>query len=154
MPRSLKATSTKNEADGVTMNVLSSEIKSLMSKYRKFVVYGLSPDPEKPSHYVPLYMREKGWDVVGVYPKQHAVNGFQIYDKLANVPKEYLKFVDVFRASDRIPEVVDEVLAVGETEALWLQLGISHPEAESRAEKAGLKVVSNHCLIPEHKRWF
>lgn len=136
------------------MNVLDSEIKSLMSKYKKFVVYGLSPDPEKPSHYVPLYMRQQGWEVVGVYPKSHAVNDFKIYDSLKSVPKEYLKFVDVFRASDRIPEVVDEVLAAGGTEALWLQLGISNPEAEARAEKAGLKVVSNHCLIPEHKRWF
>lgn len=136
------------------MNVLDSEIKTLMSKYKKFVVYGLSPDPEKPSHYVPLYMREKGWDVVGVYPKHHAVNGFKIYDKLSSVPKEYLKFVDVFRASDRIPEVVDEVLATGGTEALWLQLGITNADAEVLAERAGLKVVSNRCLIPEHKRWF
>ncbi len=136
------------------MNVHDSEIKNLMSKYKKFVVYGLSPDPEKPSHYVPLYMKEKGWDIVGVYPKSHSVNGFKIYDKLSNVPKEYLKFVDVFRASDRIAEVVDEVLAAGGTEALWLQLGISNAEAESRAEKAGLKVVANRCLIPEHKRWF
>jgi uncharacterized protein len=92
------------------MNVLDSEIKSLMSKYKKFVALGLSPDPVKPSHYVPLYMREHGWDVVGVYPKSHSVNGFKIYDTLANVPKEYLKFVDVFRAPDRIPEVVTEVL--------------------------------------------
>lgn len=136
------------------MNVKDSEIKALMSQYKKFVVYGLSPDPEKPSHYVPLYMREKGWDVVGVYPKPHSVNGFKIYGSLADVPKDYLKFVDVFRASDRIPEVVDEVLSIGGTEALWLQLGISHAEAEAKAEKAGLKVVSNHCLIPEHKRWF
>ncbi len=136
------------------MNVLDSEIKALMSMYKKFVVYGLSPDPEKPSHYVPLYMKEKGWDVVGVYPKHHSVNGFKIYDQLSSVPKEYLKFVDVFRASDRIPEVVDEVLATGGTDALWLQLGITHADAEDRAEKAGLKVVSNRCLIPEHKRWF
>ena len=133
------------------MNVLDSEIKSLMSKYKKLVVYGLSPDPEKPSHYVPLYMRSMGWEVVGVYPKSHSVNGFKIYDKLANVPKEYLKFVDVFRASDRIPEVVDEVLAAGGTEALWLQLGITHPEAEARAEKAGLKVAA-YAFFSESRR--
>lgn len=136
------------------MNVQDSEIKNLMSRYKKFVVYGLSPDPTKPSHYVPLYMREKGWDVVGVYPKPHSVNGFKIYDKLSEVPPEYLKFIDVFRASDRIPEVVNEVLSLKGPEALWLQLGISNPEAERRAETAGLKVVSNRCLIPEHKRWF
>lgn len=136
------------------MNVNDSEIKSLLQKYQKFTVYGLSSDPEKPSNYVPVYMQEQGWDVVGTYPKPHDVGGFKIYNKLSDVPSEYRKFVDVFRSSDRIPEVVDEVLALGGVEVLWLQLGISHPEAEARAEKAGIKVVSNRCLIPEHKRWF
>lgn len=136
------------------MNVKDSEIKDLLSKYKKFSVYGLSNDPEKASHYVPLYMREHGWSMVGTYPKKHEVNGFQIYNKLSEIPAEYRKFVDVFRSSDRIPEVVDEVLATGGVEVLWLQLGIANPEAEARAEKAGIKVVSNRCLIIEHKKWF
>ena len=136
------------------MNVQDSEFKALLSQYKKFAVYGLSPDAEKPSHYVPIYMREQGWEMVGTYPKPHAASGFKIYRSLAEVPLEYRKFVDVFRSSDRIPEVVDEVLAAGGVEVLWLQLGISHPEAEKRAEAAGLRVVSNRCLIPEHKKWF
>lgn len=134
------------------MNVKDSEIKSLMNQYKKIAVYGLSPDAQKASHYVPLYMRDHGWDIVGTYPKPHNENRFQIYQSLREVPAEYRKFVDVFRSSDRIPDVVDEVLEVGGVEVLWLQLGISHPEAEARAEKAGIKVVSNRCLIIEHKR--
>ncbi|OYZ10973.1 MAG: CoA-binding protein, partial [Bdellovibrio sp. 28-41-41] len=63
-------------------------------------------------------------------------------------------FLDVFRSSDKIPDVVEEVIATGGVEVLWLQLGISHPEAELKAEKAGIKVISNRCLIIEHKRWF
>ncbi len=136
------------------MNVKDNEIKNLMSSYKKFTVYGLSLKAEKPSHYVPLYMRNHGWEMVGTYPKLHEVNGFTVYKSLAEVPAEYRKFLDVFRSSDRIPDVVDEVLAVGGIEVLWLQMGISHPEAEKRAEAAGIKVVSNRCLIPEHKRWF
>lgn len=136
------------------MNVKDEEIKDLLLASKKIAVYGLSPDAEKPSHYVPVYIRNHGWDVVGTYPKTHNSGGFQIYGSLAEVPPEYRKFVDVFRSSDRIPEVVDEVLAVGGVEVLWLQLGISHPEAEKRAEEAGLKVVSNRCLIIEHKKWF
>jgi predicted CoA-binding protein len=73
---------------------------------------------------------------------------------LADVPADYRKFVDVFRASDRVPDVVDEALSVGGVEVLWLQLGISHPEAEKRSEQAGIRVVSNRCLIIEHKKWF
>jgi len=136
------------------MNVQDHEIKALLEKYKKFSVYGLSPDPEKASHYVPLYMKNQGWSVVGTYPKNHNADDFKIYSQLKDVPAEYRRFLDVFRSSDRIPEVVDEVLATGGIEVLWLQLGISHPEAEKRAEAAGLKVVSNRCLIIEHKRWF
>lgn len=136
------------------MNVKDNEIKELMQKYKKIAVIGLSPDPEKPSHSVPLYMREQGWDVVGIYPKPHDVNGFKIYNTLKEVPAEYRKFVDVFRASERIPEIVDEVLEVGGVELLWLQLFISNPEAEKRAEDAGIKVISNRCLVIEHRKKF
>lgn len=136
------------------MNVKDSEIKSLLEKYKKFSVYGLSSEPEKPSHYVPLYMRNHGWDMVGTYPQNHSANGFRIYKSLQEVPADYRKFVDVFRGSERIPYVVDEILKIGGVEVLWLQLGISHPEAEARAEKAGIKVVSDRCLIIEHKKWF
>ncbi len=136
------------------MNVKDNQIKTLMEKYKKFCVYGLSPDLSKPSHYVPVYMRNQGWEMVGVYPKAHDAGGFQIYDSLSNVPAAYRKFVDVFRSSEKIPELVEEVLRVGGVEVLWLQLGITNPEAEARAEKAGIQVVSNRCLIPEHRRWF
>ena len=137
------------------MNVKDSEIKDLLTQYQSISVYGLSPDPTKPSHYVPVFMRDHGWKIpAGTYPQIHDVGGFKIYQSLAEIPKEQRKFLNVFRASNRIPDVVDEVLAASGVEVLWLQLGIAHPEAELRAEKAGLKVVSNRCLIIEHNRWF
>ena len=136
------------------MNIKDNEIKSLLEKYKKFSVYGLSPDPQKASYYVPEYMRIHGWKMVGTYPKKHEAGDFKIFNSLKDVPLEYRKFVDVFRSSDRIPDVVDEVLAAGGVEVLWLQLGISNSEAERRAEKAGLKVISDRCLIIEHKKWF
>ena len=136
------------------MNVADNEIKELLLNYKKFTVYGLSPNDKKPSHYVPLYMQDHGWDVVGTYPKPHDQAVFKIYKSLKEVPAQYRKFIDVFRASDKIPELVNEVIAVGGVEVLWLQLGISHPEAEAKAEKSGIRVVSNRCLIPEHQRLF
>lgn len=136
------------------MNVKENEIKNLLESYKKICVYGLSNDTSKPSFTVPLYMKENGWDLVGTYPKIHSADGFKIYQSLKEVPAEYRKFVDVFRASDRIPEVVDEVLSVGGVEVLWLQLGISNIEAEKKAEAAGIKVISNKCLVIEHRKWF
>lgn len=136
------------------MNIKDSEFKKLLNDNKKITVIGLSPDSEKASHYVPLYMREQGWDIVGVYPKAHSAAGFKIYASLKDVPEDYKKFVNVFRSSDKIPDVVDDILAVGGVETLWLQLGISNNDAEKRAEDNGIKVVSDRCLIIEHKKWF
>jgi uncharacterized protein len=136
------------------MNIKDSEIKQLLNEYKKITVVGLSPDAEKASHYVPLYMREQGWDIVGVYPKAHSAAGFKIYSTLKDVPEDYKKFVNVFRSSDKIPDVVEDALAVGGVETIWLQLGIHNSDAEKTAEEHGMKVVSDRCLIIEHKKWF
>lgn len=136
------------------MNTSDSDIKKILETYKKITVIGLSPDPSKPSQGVPIFMRNQGFDIVGVYPKENEINGFKIYSSLAEVPPEYRKFVNVFRASNKIPEVVDEVLKVGGVEVLWLQLGIHHEEAEKRAENAGLKVISDRCLKIEYRGHF
>jgi uncharacterized protein len=136
------------------MKLQDTEIKNLMLAYKKIAVIGLSDAMEKPSFRIPDYIRSQGWEVVGTYPKPHSQGGFKIYPSLAEVPAEFRKFVNVFRASPKIPEIVEEVLTVGGVEFLWLQLGIEHPEAEAKAEVAGIKVVSNRCLLIEHKRLF
>lgn len=134
------------------MNVSENEIKNILNSYKKITVIGLSPDPAKPSQGVPVFMRTNGYDLVGVYPKESEINGFKIYKALADAPVEYRKFVNVFRASDKIPQVVDEIIKVGGVEILWLQLGIHNEEAEKRAENAGIKVISDRCLLIEYKK--
>ena len=134
------------------MNVNDHDFAELFKKYKKICVIGLSPDSSKPSRGVPLYMKARGFDVVGVYPKAVRDDDFKIYTELSQVPAEYRRFINVFRRSENIPEVVDEILKVGGCEVLWLQLGIAHAEAEKKAEQAGLKVISDRCLKVEYAR--
>lgn len=136
----------------VHMNVTDQEIKEILLKYKKLVVLGLSPDSSKASNEVPTFLRSQGYDPVGIYPKETNISGFKIYQSLQEVPAEYRKFVDVFRRSEAVPQIVDEVLKVGGVEVLWLQLGVSHPEAEKKAEAAGIKVISNRCPHIEFNR--
>ena len=136
------------------MNVGDRQIKDILFTYKTIAVYGLSPDRNKPSHYVPLYAQQHGFKIHGLYPRPHSIPNIQMYTRLKDLPTEALRFVNVFRRSENIPEVVDEVLSLGHTEVLWLQLGIANVEAEARAEAAGLKVVSDRCLIIEHQKFF
>ena len=60
-----------------------------------------------------------------------------------------LDLVDVFRASDAVPGIVDEVIRLG-IPYLWLQDGVQHEEAVARAEAAGVKCIQNDCIFREH----
>lgn len=125
-------------------------IRDLLKRYRKIAVIGISPRPERASYYVTEYMIEQGYEIYGVRPAQAEILGRPCYPKVSDVPGP-LEIVDVFRASEAIPEIVDEILPL-KPKVLWLQSGITHPEAEERARAAGISVVSNRCLLQEHSR--
>ena len=136
------------------MNVKEFEFLEILKKYKKITVVGISPNADRPSHQIPLYMQRQGYEVVGVNPGHDEIAGMKIYPNLAAVPAEYRKFVDVFRRPEHIPDVVEEALKTGGVEVLWLQLGITNPEAEKKAEAAGLRVISDRCLLVEHRNLF
>jgi uncharacterized protein len=69
---------------------------------------------------------------------------------LDQVP-EHIDLVDVFRRPEHTPDVARAAVAAG-AGALWLQLGISNPEARAIAEEAGLRYVEDRCLKVEHGR--
>lgn len=136
------------------MNTTDTDIKKILQDYKKITVLGLSPDPTKPSQKIPVFMSSKGYSVIGVYPKEKEINGFKIFQSIADVPPDQRQFVNVFRGSEKIPMVVDEILKAGGVKVMWLQLGIKNAEAEKRAEDAGIKVVSDRCLLIEYKKHF
>ncbi len=62
-----------------------------------------------------------------------------------------LEIVDVFRAPQHIPQLVEELIPL-KPKVLWLQEGVSSPEAEQKARDAGIQVVSNRCILKEHQK--
>ena len=135
------------------MNTLDVDIKKILQTEKTICVIGLSPDVFKPSNQIPMFMKKNGYEVVGVYPKPEPIGGCQVYTELSNVPADKLKFVNVFRKSEAIPAIVDELIRLGQTKVLWLQLGITNPEAEKKAEAHGMQVVSDRCMLIEYNKW-
>jgi len=60
-----------------------------------------------------------------------------------------IDLVDVFRASENVPPIVDDVIRLG-IPYLWLQDDVVHNEAVARAEAAGVKCVQNDCIFRRH----
>ncbi len=121
---------------------------------RTIAVIGLSADPQKPSHYVPAYLQSIGHRIRPVNPSISEVLGEKSYASLTDLP-EKPDLVNVFRLPKFIPAIVDEMIALyaGQPNppGLWLQQGITHPEATARAEAAGIPVVADHCLMVESR---
>lgn len=111
---------------------------------------GFSSKAYKPSHYVPRYMLEQGYQVIPVNPNADEILEQKAYPQLEEVPVA-VDMVQIFRPSEQVPPFVDEAIAKG-AKFLWLQLGIRHKEAAAKARQAGLEVIMDRCLMVEHRR--
>ena len=135
------------------------ELIALLRRSHTIAVVGLSPQAERPSHRVAPYLLLPGYRVLPVNPMAagQLILGQPCHASLeqaaAALAAEGLRLdiVDVFRQSAEVPPLAEAAIALGAA-ALWLQLGVTHPEAEARAAAAGMQVVSDRCLKIEHQR--
>jgi predicted CoA-binding protein len=114
-------------------------------------VVGASTTAGKAAHDVPNYLQEHGYEVVPVNPYADEVLGVEAYDSLSEV-EEDVAVVDVFRPSDEVAGIVDEVLERDDVDAVWLQLGISDDESGERVRDSGREFVQDKCIKVEHQR--
>lgn len=134
------------------MMVSENILKDIFKNSRTIAVVGLSPKPDRPSHGVTKYLIESGYDIYGVNPDARLILGRPSFPTLLEVPRP-VDIVDVFRKSEAVPDIADQAIQIG-AKVLWLQEGVSHPESEARAQKAGLIVVSNACILKVRRRLF
>jgi uncharacterized protein len=126
------------------------EPSKVLEAYRTVAVVGMSTDPDKDSHGVPLALRKAGYRIIPVHPKAQEIAGERAYPTLADVP-EPVEIVEVFRPAEEAPGIAGQAVAIG-AKALWLQLDIVSEEARRIAEEAGLDYVEDHCMGVERAR--
>jgi hypothetical protein len=117
---------------------------------KTIAVVGMSPKPERPSHYVALYLRDHGYKIIPVNPGQREIAGETCYPSLKDIPKP-VDVVDVFRRPEHVLSIAEATVEIG-AKALWLQDGVINEEATKLAEEAGLLVVMNDCMLRRHRQ--
>ncbi|SVA83368.1 uncharacterized protein METZ01_LOCUS136222 [marine metagenome] len=115
-------------------------------------VVGMSPKPERPSHYVGMYLKEQGYDIIPVNPGHKEIAGMTSYPSLLDIPVK-VDVVDVFRRPEHAVPISEAAVEIG-AKALWLQDGVINDEAAKLAEDASLLVVMNDCMLRRHKQFF
>jgi len=125
------------------------EAERILRDFRRIAVVGLSDNPGRPSYGVASYLRDHGYAILPVNPNLRSWRGSPAYPDLASVPPP-IEVVNIFRKSEAVSSVVDQALAVG-ARAIWMQEGVIDEDAARRARDAGLLVVSDRCMLKEHR---
>jgi hypothetical protein len=121
---------------------------------KAIAVLGIKAGESDDAFRVPRYLQQQGYRILPVSPKLESVLGERAVPSLGAL-EETPDLVDVFRAPAHLPAHVAEILALPKRPlGVWLQLGISHPEARAKLEAAGIAVVEDRCLMVEHARLF
>nr|WP_210317366.1 CoA-binding protein [Oryzicola mucosus] len=129
-------------------------ISAILNGVRTVAIVGASGNEVRPSFFVTKYLIDKGYEVYPVNPG-HAgkdILGRMTYAKLGDIPVA-IDMVDIFRASEAVPAIVEEALALDPLpKVIWMQLGIRNDAAAAQAEAAGVQVVMNRCPKIEYAR--
>lgn len=129
-------------------------IRGILNTVKTIAMVGVSPRDNRPSYFAFKYLLERGYRMIPVNPgwAGKELLGQKVYANLADIP-EPIDMVDIFRASEHVPRIVEEALALSpRPRVIWMQLGVRHDEAAAKAEAAGLKVVMNRCPKIEYGR--
>src|ERR1041384_77557 len=107
-------------------NYPDSYIRGILNTVKSIAMVGVSPKDNRPSYFAFKYLLERGYRMIPVNTA-HAgkeLLGQKVYAKLADIP-EPVDMVDVFRASQFAPAVVDDALAMTPKPAvIWMQLSV------------------------------
>jgi predicted CoA-binding protein len=136
-------------------------IDEMLRNAKTIAVVGMSDKPHRASHSIGRYLAAHGYRVFPVNPALTEVLGGPCYPDLDAADSAARKeagsvadgkgidLVDVFRASENVPPIVDDVIRLG-IPYLWLQDGVINDEAVVRAQAAGVKCVQNDCICRRH----
>ena len=136
-------------------------IDEILHTAKTIAVVGMSNKPSRASNHIGQYLAANGYRVLPVNPVLKEILGMPCYPDLDAAQAAALKetgsaqtgkgidLVDVFRAPEFVPAIVDDVIRLG-IPYLWLQDEIVHEEAVARARAAGVKCVQNDCIFREH----
>ena len=125
------------------------EMKEIFESIKTIAILGLSPNESKASNMVARYLKNAGYRIVPVYPKEEEILGEKVYRSLEEIPFE-IDMVNIFRKPNAFDAIADACIKRGDIKVFWGQLGLVNNAAAQKAKDAGMQVVQNYCTKLEH----
>ena len=130
----------------------SDPIRKLLERARTIAVVGLSNNPFRPSHGVSAYMQAQGYKIIPVNPTITEALGEKSFASILDVP-EKIDIVNIFRRPEFVEAIVDQAIQL-KIPAVWMQEQVIHQAAAEKAQRAGMFVAMDLCILKEHQARF
>jgi predicted CoA-binding protein len=126
------------------------EMCEILREAKTIAVIGFSKNKSKTSRQIAMFLKSVGYEILAVNPTidEKEIEGIKIFKSLSEI-KAQIDIVNVFRRSEDIPEIIDDVL-FKKPKVLWLQLGIRNDIAVQPVLTAGIKVIQDTCIYVEY----
>ncbi len=129
-----------------------SRIKEILVDAQTIAVVGISDKPDRDSGRIALFLKDRGYEVVGVHPSLESVFGIPVYKSLDDIPHS-IDLVDVFLSSDKVASISESILKMN-PKYVWYQLGVRNDEAAEFLTKKGIQVIQDRCIAIEYRHHF
>lgn len=117
---------------------------------RPVAVVGASSRRKKFGNIILRNLRERGWTVYAVNPRETEIEGEPCYATLADCPQRPALAVMVVPPAVTL-QVLEEAAAAG-VGRVWLQDGTWNQEVLDRARELGLREVHDACIMVQAAR--
>ncbi|MDE6885787.1 MAG: CoA-binding protein [Helicobacteraceae bacterium] len=132
------------------------KLKDILEESKNIAIIGLSPDSSKDSNMVGIYLKNNGYNIIPIYPKEEKILDSKVYRSLKDALSENkIDIVVMFRKGEVATILAKEIIdSSTKPKLLWLQLGIENNEAKAMMENYGVGFVQNKCIKIEHQLLF
>jgi uncharacterized protein len=126
---------------------MEKRIEKILHEGKTVAVVGISDKPDRPSHIVASYLKERGYRILPVNPMIREVLGQKAFASLSEIP-EPVDVVDVFRRSEDVPPIAEEAARIG-AKYFWMQEGVVSERACAILDAAAIPWVMDRCMKKE-----
>ena len=128
------------------------QVISKIFAMKTIAVVGMSPRPERPSHYVSQYMSGNGYNIIPVNPGHSQILHRKSYPTILDIG-EPIDIVNVFRRSEYVLPIIKDAIKIN-ANAIWLQDGVISNEGEKLAKENDILFIMNDCLLRRHRQFY
>ena len=120
---------------------MDQRVAEFLKSKQVIAVVGMSPDPSRPSRYVPEFLERKGHHIIPIHPILEKIGHWQTKKSLSDAKE--VTAVLIYMSPRNVDRKVEEAIDL-RIPWIWLPLGVRTRLAQ-KVEHAGLRLIQDRC---------